>query len=253
MGLSRAKVLHEAEQRGLRSGFVSGSHPGVAVVIACNREDGPRIILIRLVELRRIKLALPVEIHYVAEIVEERRLLGVRRGIDLTLHRLRNGNLAAVAVNAAGIARKMEDQFACRSRAIGVVRQYRTERERQIDVIGERRFLEVRILFRKGDRLEVRTAPLGKARSPRERVRDQWSHAYRPGCDGVCCREGLSSRTSSRAVSAPRARGRGNPKALPYRHNRCSCAASPRPEVISTRAARVQPEADRGVWLSGDA
>ena len=93
-------------------------------MVAGNRENRSRIILVGLVELRTVQFALAIEIDDVPDVIEERRLVRCQRRFDLALHRFGDRHLNVVPVDASGIADDMEHEL---SRACNCSRCFRND------------------------------------------------------------------------------------------------------------------------------
>ena len=109
-----AKIPHETKQRRFRIHWIATPDRGIAVVVAGDGENRRVIVLIRLIELSRIKIALPVEIDDVSEVVIERRswAFGGRAG-NLTVHRTGDCRLNVVTIYASGVADRVKHQRPC--------------------------------------------------------------------------------------------------------------------------------------------
>jgi hypothetical protein len=148
MRLRGAEVGGESEQRRLGVGRIAGAHAGVAVVIAGDRENRRRIVLVRLIELGAVELALSVEIDDVSNVIEKRRLVRRLHRFDLAFHGFSDRHLNIVAVNAAGITDDMKYELARLCSGGRQIRHDDAQRQCQIHVVGERRLLEMRIVLR---------------------------------------------------------------------------------------------------------
>ena len=105
------------------------------------------VVLIRLIELSRIKLALPIEINNVPEVVAEGRgrLLGSGRIGNLLVHRVGDRLLDIVSVDAAGVSHCMKDQDTAVCSGFCLLREDHVQRKGQIGEICQGRRDEPRM------------------------------------------------------------------------------------------------------------
>ena len=101
--LVRAEVLEEGVERG-------GRVERVPVVVPGDREDRRRVVLVGVIELLVVARVLAVVVDDVAQVEEERGLVGQRGLVDLASHVVGDVDLGAGAVHAAGVADGVEDE-----------------------------------------------------------------------------------------------------------------------------------------------
>src|SRR5262249_1121451 len=109
-----AKVFEKSIKRGLSVRIIAFADAAIPVVIAGDSNDWPRVILVRLVELRYIIGADAVEINDVTEVVKEHRhrLLVAGCRADLNFHGPGHRLLHLRPGDAAGIPYGVEHQTA---------------------------------------------------------------------------------------------------------------------------------------------